>query len=393
MPIKTFAPHATIVQPKVTSTRQYVTQVDGHFRESAHPVVEVTVQFSAPRSASVQGWLLQSGNLLEEGTPVHLAYGSGPHQSANYYGYVHSYRISTAETDPKYIMNSEVAVTYTLTGASSDMQSQRSRAWKAASPSFIARTVCRSYRLAPFVQRGAARLVERAQNSQSDFAFLRDLAEELGLRLVVDNTSVYLTEPLVSLRRGREIPSFHLTKINGIKDSVYSFDVLTGELEPDGGRRTRVESFGYNPHTKFLSRTVARTSAQARYTSFATDLPNSSQTEAGGRASGKASTSALWVQAQVRVRGDARVKVGHEVWFQGVGMGPKNIGTWMVREVSHHLEIHPTDSRLSKFRSDLVVGRNRPDGLDVLRRDDLTATIAPTSLSTGRWHAQHIGER
>ncbi|MDJ0463144.1 hypothetical protein QMK30_16330 [Streptomyces sp. H27-C3] len=219
------------------------------------------------------------------------------------------------------------------------------------------------------------------------------MAEELGLRLVVDNTSVYLTEPLVSLRRGREIPSFHLTKISGIRDSVYSFDVLTGELEPGGGKRTRVESFGYNRHTKFLSRTVARTSAQARYTSYTTALPSSSQKEAGGRAAGKASTSALWVQAQSRVRGDGRLKVGHEVWFQGVGMGPKNIGTWMVREVAHHLEIHPTDSRLSTFRSDLVVGRNRPDGLDVIRRDDLTATITASSLSTGRWHAQHIGER
>lgn len=393
MPIKTFAPHAAMAYPKATSARQYITQVDGYFREGAHAVVEVTVMFSAPRSSSVQGWLLQSGNILAEGTPVHLVYGSGPHQAVDYYGYVHSYRIATAETDAKYTMNSEVTVTYTLTGASSDMQSERSRAWSAVSPSFIARTICRSYRLAPVIQRGAQRLTERAQNSQSDFAFLRVMAEDLGLRLVVENTSVYLTEPLVSLRRGREIPTFHLTKINGIRDSVYEFDVVSGELEPDGGRRTRVESFGYNPYTKYLSRTVARTSARARHISYTTDLPNSSQSEAGDRATGRASTSALWVQAKARVRGDARIRVGHEVWFQGVGMGPRNIGTWMVREVEHHLEIHPTDRRLSKFRSDLVVGRNRPDGLDAVRRTDLTSAVAATALSTGRWHAQHIGER
>lgn len=393
MPIRTFSPHAAITYPKVTSARQYISRVDGYFREGAHPVVEVTVMFSAPRSSSVQGWLLQSGNLLAEGTPVHLTYGSGPHQSVDYYGYVHSYRIATSETDAKYTMNSEVTVTYTLTGASSDMQSDRSRAWSAVSPSFIARTICRSYRLAPFIQRGTQQLTDRAQNSQSDFAFLRDMADDLGLRLVVDNTAIYLTDPLVSLRHGREIPSFHLTKINGIRDSVYEFNVLNGELEPQGGRRTRVESFGYNRYTKYLSRTVARASARARHISYTTDLPNNSQTEAGVRAVGKASQAALWVQATARVRGDARVKVGHEVWFQGVGMGPRNIGTWMVREVAHHLEIHPTDPRLSKFRSDLVIGRNRPEGLDVIRRPDLIAMAPSTALSTGRWHAQYIGER
>lgn len=392
MPIKMFSPHASIVYPKVTSARQYVTRMHGHFREGAHPVVEIGVHFSAPRSASAQGWLLQSGNLLTEGTPVHVVYGSGPHQRQDFYGYVHSYRITTAETDPKYVMNAEVAVTYTLTGASSEMQSQRSRSWK-ASPSFIARDICRAYRLAPLVQRGTAGLSERGQYAQSDFAFLRDMAEELGLRLVVDGTSVYLTDPLVTLRRGREIPSFHLTKISGIRDSVYSFDVLTGELEPAKPLRTRLESFAYNRHTKHLSRTVARDATRARHTSFVTELPNSSQQEAISRSDGKASSAALWVQARAHVRGDARVKVGHEVWFQGVGMGPRNIGTWMVREASHLMELHPTDARRSTFRSDLVVARNRPDGLDVVRHDDLHVDGTATVLTTGRWHAQHIGER
>ncbi|MFE9412344.1 hypothetical protein ACFYN0_26650 [Streptomyces sp. NPDC006704] len=384
----------SIVYPKVAAARQYVTQMEAHFAEGAHPVVELTVQFSAPRSESIQGWLLTSGSLLSEGTPVHLVYGSGPHQAVDYYGYVHSHRVESAETDPKFTMNAEVSVTYTLTGATSDMQSQQNRAWSSASPSFIARTICRGHRLAPLVQRSATSVrTERAQHAQSDFTFLRDLAEEYGLRLVVDNTSLYLTQPLVSLRRSREIPAFHLTKIPGIKDTVYSFDMVTGELEPAGGKRRRVEAYGYNRSTRFLSRTVSRASATARYTVYATDRPSPSQAAASSAAAGTSATGDLWVQARARVRGDARVKIGHEVWFQGVGMGPQAIGTWMVREASHHMAIHPTDARLSTYRCDLVVGRNRRDGLDAIHNTDLGPAGSATALSNGRWHAQYIGAR
>ncbi|GHB52493.1 hypothetical protein GCM10010331_45140 [Streptomyces xanthochromogenes] len=394
MPIKTFAPHVSIVCPKVAAARQYVTRMDAHFAEGAHPVVELTVQFSAPRSESIQGWLLNSGRLLAEGTPIHLVYGSGPHQAVDFYGYVHAHRIESAETDAKFIMNAEVSVTYTLTGATSDMQSQQNRSWSSASPSFIARTICRGYRLAPLIQRSTISVrTERAQIAQSDFTFLRDLAAEYGLRLVVDNTSLYLTQPLVSLRRSREIPAFHLTKIPGIKDTVYTFDMVSGELEPAGGRRQRVEAYGYNRSTRVLSRTVARASAGARYTVYATDRPSASQAEASSNAAGASASGALWVQARARVRGDARVKVGHEIWLQGVGMGPSAIGTWMVREASHHMEIHPTDSRLSTYRCDVMVGRNRSDGLDAIHNTDLGPASSTTALSNGRWHAQYIGAR
>ncbi|MCC3766036.1 hypothetical protein [Streptomyces sp. UNOC14_S4] len=391
MSLNVHAPHAEIVYPQVTSLRQFVTEVTVRLGETVHPVAEVTVAFSAPLRANIQGWLLETGRLIPEDAPVHLVYGSGPHQRSNFFGYVQSYSIATASDDTRFTQNTEVSVTYTLVGATSPLQTQTNRTWIAASPSYIARTICRDHMLAPMVQRDVGRLGARAQNAQSDWVFLRKLAAECGLRLVVDNTNVCLTDPLVSLREGREVPAFFLTKLPGIRDTVDEFRVTTGELDPASGRRTRSESFSYNPATRHLSRVVDKATSRARSTTFATQLPSASQTMATRRAVSQPANAQLWVQAVARVRGDARVRPGTEVWMQGAGMGPRNTGQWMVLSAHHHLELHLNDARKSVYSLSMMVGRNRPDGLDAVPRSRVLPAPVRTVLTQGRWRAEHTG--
>ncbi|MFI1796550.1 hypothetical protein ACH427_04215 [Streptomyces sp. NPDC020379] len=391
MSLRMHAPHASVVYPKVTSVRQFVTELAVHLKEGAHPVAEVTVAFSAPFRADMQGWLMATGRLIPEGAPVHLVYGSGPHQRADFFGYVHSFNIASSGEDTKFTANTEVTVTYTLTGATSFLQTQRSRTWIAASPSHMARTICRDHQLAPMVQHSPTRLPARSQHSQSNFVFLRELADECGLRLVVDGTHVYVTDPLVSLRQGHEVPAFFLTKLPGIRDTIYDFRMTGGELDPVGGLRTRSEAYGYNPATRRISRVVDRSTVQARTTSYATRRPSASQTSAARRAVSQAANSQLWVEASARVRGDARVRPGTEVWLQGAGLGPRTVGQWMTREATHRLVLHLTDPRKSVFETLLVVGRNRLDGLDSVARSTVLPPPRGTALVQGAWRAAPAG--
>ncbi|WP_030660994.1 hypothetical protein [Streptomyces rimosus] len=389
MPIKQFAPHARLVYPAVPTSRHYITHVAIHQAEAAHEVAEVAVAFSVPRTDSVRSWAMSYGLLLPEQTPVHLRYGSGPHQEADFYGYVHSYRVTTSQDDARLQRNTEVTLTYTLTGAtSSSMQSQRSAAWNLSSISGIARSICRSHRMACVTERTPTRLT-KMQASQSDFAFLRDVAAEYGLRLVADGTTVYLTSPLTTLRRSHAIPSAHMTKLPGLHDTIYEFDALNGALEPEGGRRTRVEGYAYNRSTRHLARTVAARTSTAAHRTYATALPAGSRSEADERVGAAAASSALWVAATASVRGDARLKVGHEIWLQGSGLGPHTVGTWMIRTASHHMTLHPTQPAQSTYVTDLTLGRNRPEGLDAHRLS--LPQPAGTTLSAQRWCAQHIG--
>ncbi|KUL44733.1 hypothetical protein ADL22_12375 [Streptomyces sp. NRRL F-4489] len=388
MPIKEFAPHARIIYPNVPTSRHYITHISVHQAEATHEVAEISIRISVPRTDSIRSWALSSGIVQPEGTPMHLRYGSGPHQQADLYGYVHSYRITTGQDDARLQRNSEVTVTYTLTGPTTTMQSQRSLAWQMSSASALARSVCRHYQLACVTERTPTRLT-KMQSAQSDFAFLRDLAQEYGLRLVADATTVYLTSPLATLRRGQAIPSAHLTKLPGLHDTIYAFDALHGELEPGGGRRTRIEGYAYNRHTRHLSRSVDARSATAAHRTYATALPADSRAEAEERVSAASAASALWVSANASVRGDARLKVGTEIWLQGAGLGPHTVGTWMIRQVSHRLTLHPTQPSQRTYVTDLVLGRNRPDGLDAHRLP--LPQPASTVLSEQRWCAQYIG--
>ncbi|WP_274916903.1 hypothetical protein [Streptomyces sp. WZ-12] len=385
------APHAAIVYPQVTSTRQFVTQVTLHLGENLLPVAEVSVAFSAPLRADIQGWLLATGRLIPEKAPVHLVYGSGPHQKADFFGYVQSYSIVTSGDDTRFTRNSEVTVVYTLVGAADPLQTQANRTWLASSPSYIARTICRRHLLAPMIQRDLGRLGARAQNARSDWGFLRDLVDECGLRVIVDNTDLYVTDPLVSLREGQEVPAFFLTKLPGIRDTVFDFRVTSGELDPTSGRRTRSEAHGYNRSTRHLFRVVDKATAGAGTTTFATQLPSASQTIATRRAVSQAANAQLWVQATARVRGDARVRPGTEVWMQGAGMGPRNVGQWMVMTSVHHLQLHHNDARKSVYELHLGLGRTRPEGLDAQPRSQVLPPPVRTVLAQGRWRAEHTG--
>lgn len=385
---RTYWPYVKVTTPLLDATTQ-VTGLKLYLRENKHPVAQLDTLLFGQRSSHVSGFSMARRGILPEGTPVALSFGRDMSNSGTWYGYVLS-KESSAATEGTAIANQpRLKVSYLLNGCTHLMQSQSSRAWIPSTRSYRSRELINSYGLRPHVEKSGAVQPGTAQNATSDFKFLVQMASDLGRRVVVDNSDVYVTNPLVSLRAGEAVPAFQYTDLPGVTNTMYRFSNVTGSLDPLGGRFTRQESFGFNTSTGHISRVVAERGRLSGFTTLQTSADNASHALAADDASGAADTTGLWVTASASVLGDARLKPGLEVLLSGSGLDKKSRGLWMVKEAVHEFQIDPNSNHLTQYTADLVVGRNAPEYLATVDRTralyDDADVASRTVLRGNRW--------
>ncbi|MFD6934636.1 contractile injection system protein, VgrG/Pvc8 family [Streptomyces goshikiensis] len=370
---------------------KWVTDVVITQAEDLHEVAEVTVIHRVPRgTSSGAGWSLDRYGILAEGTPMAIRYGTAA-QPRTFYGYVASPAVRGDSAPQASAHSVQVPVVYTLLGPTSSMQSQTNRIWSTATASYIARHLTRSAGLRPQIQRHNRLFDSLVQQATSDFTFLRGLAKEVGYRLVASGTTLSLTDPLVSLREPHEaVRGFLFAKSH--RDTMQTFHSTAGQSDPRGGLRTRREGYSYNPTTKALVRQVAADTQDAALTQYSSSRPFASQTEAQHALRAEARRDALWVHATATVIGDATLRPGMEVALDGDALGPNDRGQWMVRSATHRLSVVPGQPPAGRYWTDIVLGRNRRDGLDLVSKEAVTEALPDrTTLVRGRWQAQQIG--
>ncbi|MGD6750333.1 contractile injection system protein, VgrG/Pvc8 family [Streptomyces sp. BH105] len=382
-------PHITLTTPTLAG-RKWVTDLVVSQGEALHEIAELTVVYEVPRGTNTTGWSLDAAGILAADTPVEISFGDTVN-SSTYYGYVSSISVRGADVHQSASATVEVPVVYTCIGPTNYMQSQANRLWSSTTASYIARTLTRGASLRPQVQRTSRLFTTALQQATSDFAFLRDLADEVGYRMIPSGTTLSFTDPLVSLREtGEDRPAFRYAK--SPTDTVKSWSSTAGQLDPLGGTRTRREGYSFNTTTKALVRVVADGTQDANVTQYSTGRPFTSQAEAAEMLSAEARRERLWVHAAATVIGDSRVRPGTELEVSGGALGPEDAGQWMVRSATHRISVTPNQPAASAYWTDVTLGRNRTDGLDAVpMAGQIESIAAGTSLINGRWRAQHIG--
>jgi hypothetical protein len=359
--------------------------------ESLHEIAQITVLHQVPRgSSSSSGWSLDTAGVMSEGTPVALRFGDTL-RSTPFYGYVTSVAVQGNDVHQSVAATVQVPVVYTCIGPTYYMQSQANKLWSSATASYVARTISRGAGLRPQVQQSSRLFEILPQQATSDFAFLRDLAGEVGYRMTPSGTTIALTDPLVSLREtGEDRPAFRYSKDR--TDTAKTWKSTAGQLDPLGGIRTRREGYSYNTTTGALVRVVADGTQDATVTQYSTGRPFTSQAEAAAVLDAEARRESLWVHAEATVLGDSRLRPGTELEMAGGALGPNDAGLWMVRSTAHRISVIPNQPASGVYWTDVTLGRNRLDGLDSVPKAGLVDAVADgTALIDGRWRAQHIG--
>lgn len=373
------------------SGRKWVTDAVITQGEALHEVAQITVVHQVQRGASSSsGWSLDLTGVMTEGTPVALRFGDTV-RSTTFYGYVSSVAVRGSDTHQSLAASVNVPVVYTCIGPTYYMQSQTNRLWPSATASYVARNLTRGAGLRPQVQQDSRLFENLPQQATSDFLFLRDLADEVGFRLVPNGTTIAFTDPLVSLREtGEDRPAFNYAKAP--TDSVKTWKSTAGQLDPLGGTRTRREGYSFNTTTGALVRVVADGTQDAAVTQYSTGRPFASQAEAAEALAAEARRERLWVHGEGTVRGDSRLRPGVELEMDGSALGPHDAGPWMVRSTAHRISVMPNEPSAGVYWTDVTLGRNRIDGLDSVPKAGLVDVVQDgSSLIDGRWRAQHIG--
>ncbi|WP_371590927.1 hypothetical protein [Streptomyces sp. NBC_00470] len=391
-----FLPYVKIAAPSLGRSVA-VTGLKVYLRENKHPVAQLDVLMFGSRYTHLQGRELLRQGVLTEGTPVQLSFGRSLYGGSSWCGYVLSAKRRAVGEGFALANQPRIHVTYMLTGCTHTMQSQSSRSWIASTRSYRSRDLIRSYGLRPHVQKSTVVQPGTAQNATSDFQFLVQMAEELGRRVVVDNSEVYVTSPLVTLRTNVAPPTFTYNDMPGIKSTLHDFQEINGSMDPEGGRSTRQESFGYNTATGHVSRVVARKGKSSAFTTLQTRTDNVSQALAAEDVSGAADDARLWVTANAEVTGDASLKPGQDVVLTGGGLDKSSRGLWMVKEAVHEFQLDQNTATHSFYRTGLVVGRDRTDGLSLVTRahglNETDLIASRTILRGGRWVSSYVEGR
>jgi hypothetical protein len=359
--------------------------------EALHEVAQITVIHQVQRgSSSSSGWALNLTGVMAEGTPIALRFGNTA-RSTTFRGYVSSVAVRGSDTHEALAASVNVPVVYTCIGPTYNMQSQSNRLWPSATASYVARNLARSAGLRPQVQQSSRLFENLPQQSTSDFLFLRDLADEVGFRMVPTGTTIAFTDPLVSLREaGEDTPTFNYAK--GPADSVKTWKSNAGQLDPLGGTRTRREGYSFNTTTGALVRVVADGTQDATVVQYSTGRPFATQAEAAEALAAEARRERLWVHGESTVIGDSRLRPGVELEMVGSALGPNDAGLWMVRSTAHRISVMPNQPAAGVYWTDVTLGRNRIDGLDSVPKTGLVDVIQDgASLIDRRWRAQHVG--
>lgn len=392
---KVYRPHLYVQRPEL-ERRAWVSGMRLYQGEGAHQVVELTVMHTYNPAMPSQRWRTPAGSVWPENTPVHLRYGWWADDSADWYGYVASSRVLASESDPRYGHAVQVPVVYTLTGVSMPMQSRRSRTWSRTTSSAIARRIAAWHNLQPRIDTSSV-LLDQSVQAASDWQYLADLADRIGYRLYLDNSTLWFVRRSTAMPSpDGSVPAFTQRKAPGVIDSLRDFSGVLGDTDPAGGLRARREAVAYNPTSGTL---VSASYAQERTTALGQPVPPMLTSQYTTRPAGSyaqaqrlldADAELLWVEAKAVVNGDPRLKPGALLELRGDGIGEAHQGRWMVRSAVHTIEVNQLYPQKSAYTVSVVVGRNNATGLELgVQRQP--ARSAPTVLVSGRWRSAYTG--
>jgi len=272
---------------------------------------------------------------------------------APWYGYVHHHSVVANTTATK-----GTILQYVLIGTSLPMNQVQTRSWRGTTASALARKVFREHGLRTVTSVHPRILPYWAQPGISDFALLQGVSDETGYRLFVDgptgsffNPRTLLSSPLSSV-----IPFYRQDRGRNNVSTLLNFEVLTGHMVPrDTGQAKQAVIFGIDKRSaRLLQATGGARVQQSVVTGKAVDDFGVGQSLVDA----KTLTTQGWITARADINGNAALEPGGLVAVGGTALSSENLGTWLIRGVSHVFDIYSPRTK-DVFTSELTLERDQ----------------------------------
>lgn len=388
-----WAPYVRIVTPQVFFPF-FVTDFVLHSEEGQHQWAQLTVRYHIPSTMRPVLSELPAELWWQENKPVRITYGTRRSVAKEFVGYVVSPEVLLANDRPPmpHIPGQMIDVRYTLLGPTKPLQTVKNTAWVTCQAAYIAREIAERNGLT-MVAGAHARVFDYRQQTESDFVFLRRMAQEVGWRLVADGTTLYFTDPRTALTS--RVPVFRQNGVAGRQDTMQSFTAVTGELDPAGEIRAEHEAVSLSPAGVVMPSVSSVSRSQpaggeipAQVLRRTSGYVASSYNEAQSVSAAAARRGLWWVSATATVDGDVDLAPGCVVSLGGEALTAQYTGRWMTRAAHHRISISPTDRRLSSYYVDLTLGRDQADRLTTRKSGPLPRTR--NVLAGGHWVSRKV---
>lgn len=303
--------------------------------------------------------VLSQQSLWTYNTPIQVVWGRSP-DTRTFYGYINHHEIAGSADSGTEAMQ----LTYVCIGTSAVMNSAKTRQWENVSSTYIASKIARENNLRPVTSPSSTVLTYEAQAGESDFQFLKRMADKTGLRFHVSGGSLYMISPTQAIQGAGSSapPVFTHNKAIGTLDTCRNFHQLKGANLPGAVQANRV-IYGIDSSTgqQFAASTApgGSTSRVAIKTTFA----STNYADAKARVNAWSALSQFWTGAQAQLYGTTSIYPGKLVQLTGAAMPDNTSGYWLISHVTHSLVSSNTGTpNLDTYIADVIMIRNTQQG-------------------------------
>lgn len=330
---------------------------------------------------------MQTSFFWPDDAPVQIIWGRRPDNVTTWYGYVNHHNIcSSASSGSKALQ-----ITYTLTGTSKPMNTDRTKTWGQVTGTYIAKTIFGSYGLRSILTSTDWILPYEVQANESDFSFLSRIADKIGFRMWVSGSTGYFIDPATVLAGSstQGTPTFTLNKRFTHVDTIREFEMNQGDNLPGAVIATR-NIYGIDPQSGNTFQAQATAGQTSNITQTYTDWPVSDYQTAKNLVQAKQQRSQFWMTANAELFGNTYIYPGKLVYLTGLQLPNNNQGYWLIGSACHILKASGTTvGSYDKYLSQVVLLKNT--SIAVPNLTSTTASIPeylPCRLVNNQWVSQ-----
>ncbi len=263
---------------------------------------------------------------------IKIVWGRGSANLSTWYGYVNHHEV-VSEADG----GGTLQITYVCIGTSKPMNTEVSRAWPSTTPTIIAQTIARKYKLRCVVTSTTFKLPFEMQ-VESDFSFLNRIADKVGFKFWVSGGTMYFIDPAVCLSGLSKlfVPHYIINQLPAHQDTAKNFKRIKGDNIP-GAVVTQRQISGVDQSTNKPFTVIADTSMTGTTTTFNTSRHVTSYQQGKQIINAQQSLSQFWISATVEVFGYTSLYPGKVVYLGGSALPDGATGYWIVTEAQHVL--------------------------------------------------------
>jgi len=325
--------------------------------------------------------------MYPDNSPVEIQWGRMPDKLVTWYGYINHHEL-VSEVDGLPALQ----VTYFCIGTSKTMNTDKTRVWTSITPSGIAQKIAREHKLRCVVTATTWNLPYEVQAGESDFLFLKRIANKIGFKVWVSGGTMYFIDPIVILSgiSSYFVPQYHISMIPGKVDTAQHFRKIQGDNIP-GGEVVNRQIYGIEQGTGKVFLTKSDTNQASGVDFNDTHRHVTSHAEARRLMNAAQALSQFWVYASCQVFGWSLLYPGKALKLTGYHMLDAEKGDWIVTGATHKMRLSWMTPALDTYVTEVELMRNTTGYYPKIKGiHPVSPEIVACTLSNGVWQSTNM---